>query len=371
MKGVVIVDTLRVELGERSYSIMIGADILDRLGEAVVNLGCGPRLFVVTNETVGPLYGERVKNSLIKAGFDLLYHELPDGEEYKSLQSAERLYTVALEGGLERGGAVVALGGGVIGDLAGFVAATYMRGVPYIQVPTTLLAQVDSSVGGKVAVNHPLGKNIIGCFYQPRLVFADVQVLRTLAPREVRAGLAEVIKYGVIRDASFFRYLEGNLEEILALDEEALITVIRRSCAVKAEIVEKDEREEGLRAILNFGHTVGHALEALTGYRVYRHGEAVAAGMAVASAIAAARGLLKGTERMRLIGLLQRAGLPVSFPFNADDVVRILPRDKKAHRGWPRFVLPLSPGRVELFGDVELAEVMTALEECRDKEGGS
>ncbi len=360
-----IVDSLRVELGERSYSIVIGAGILDSLGEAVRQLGCGPRLFLVTDEIVGSLYGERVKNSLKKAGFDVLYRKLPAGEQYKSLQSAEILYTAALEGGLERGGAVVALGGGVIGDLAGFVAATYMRGVSYIQVPTTLLAQVDSSVGGKVAVNHPLGKNTIGCFYQPRLTFTDVQVLRTLEPREVRSGLAEVIKYGVIRDAAFFRYLEENLEEVMALQEEALIRVVKRSCAIKAEIVQMDEREKGPRAILNFGHTVGHALEALTGYRVYRHGEAIAVGMAVASAIAAARGLLKEAERERLVCLLRRAGLPVSSPFKAEDVVRILPRDKKAHRGRPRFVLPLTLGRVEVFDDVSDDEVVAALEECR------
>jgi 3-dehydroquinate synthase len=367
LKGVVMVETLKVELGERSYPIMVGSKTLDYLGEAVRKLGCGSRLLVVTNDTVGPLYGERVKNSLQKAGFDLLYYELPDGEEFKSLQSAEKLYTIALEGGLERGSAVVALGGGVIGDLAGFVAATYMRGVPYIQVPTTLLAQVDSSVGGKVAVNHPLGKNMIGCFYQPRLTFTDVRVLHTLAAREVYAGLAEVIKYGVIRDPSFFCFLEEQIENILALDEDAVIEVIKRSCAIKAEIVEKDEREEGLRAILNFGHTVGHALEAITGYRVYRHGEAVAMGMVVAAAISVGRGLMQDDEQERLVKLLIKAGLPVVFPFTAEEIIPLLLRDKKASEGKPRFVLPLSLGKAELFSDVETEEVRVAIEKCSER----
>jgi 3-dehydroquinate synthase len=296
-----ILETVPVDLKERGYSIKIGAGNLECLGEAMAALEPlqdVKSVLVVTDERVGPLYGKQVLSSLKRAGFTPLYHQLPEGEEYKSLESAEQLYTAAIENGLDRQSAVVALGGGVVGDLAGFVASTYMRGISLIQVPTTLLAQVDSSVGGKVAVNHPLGKNMIGAFYQPQLVFIDVHVLETLAPREVRAGLAEVIKYGVIQDGDFFSYLEGHLQQILALDEGVLSYVIKKSCAIKARVVEEDEREDGVRAFLNFGHTIGHALEALTFYRNYRHGEAVAAGMVAAAEIAVERGLLEEEEKM-------------------------------------------------------------------------
>lgn len=353
---------LRVNLKERSYSIQIGAGNLKDLGEAIIPLQCSPRIFVVTNELVGGLYGDQVVESLSKTGFDPLIYQLPDGEKFKSLESAEKLYTAALKGGLDRRSGVVALGGGVIGDLAGFIAATYMRGIPLIQVPTTLLAQVDSSVGGKVAVNHPLGKNIIGSFYQPQFVLIDVEVLGTLDPREVRAGLAEVIKYGVIEDAGFFGFLEEHIEKILALDQETLAVVIQKSCTKKAVIVEKDEREEGLRIILNFGHTIGHALEALTLYQVYRHGEAVAIGMVAAAEIAVGRGLLGEAEKERIVNILKEVGLPTSVPFTADKIIPILQRDKKAYNGKPRFVLPLGLGKADLFDDVESGEIRAALE---------
>jgi 3-dehydroquinate synthase len=271
------------------------------------------------------------------------------------------LYDYALENGLERQSAVVALGGGVIGDLAGFFAATYMRGVPFIQVPTTLLAQVDSSVGGKVGVNHPKGKNMIGCFYQPRLVFTDVATLRTLPRRELRAGLAEVIKYGVIWDEGFFCFLEKNLEGVFDLDQQVLTKIVRNSCAIKAEIVEKDEREAGLRAILNFGHTVGHAIEAITEYRVYRHGEAVALGMVVAATIAVRRGLLAPELKKRLVSFLERAGLPTGVPAFGEELLEIMKKDKKVQRGRIRFVLPLALGQVEIFSDIEPEEIMAAL----------
>ncbi|MGB9792967.1 MAG: 3-dehydroquinate synthase [Thermacetogeniaceae bacterium] len=356
---------LRVNLGERSYSILIGSSQLPQLGEHLAPLSLAPRLFVVTNEVVGRLYGELVNRSLREAGFDIIYYELPDGEEHKSLESAGKLYTRAIEGGLERQGAVIALGGGVIGDLAGFVAATYMRGVPFVQVPTTLLAQVDSSVGGKVAVNHPLGKNMIGCFYQPRLVFADVSTLKTLPLREVSSGLAEVIKYGVIRDKNFFDFLEENLEKVLALDQEALIEVVGRSCAIKAEIVEKDETEQGLRAILNFGHTIGHALEVLTEYRVYKHGEAVAAGMVAATAIAEEKGLCSPDISERLVSILKRAGLPYQIPFMAEEIMSVLPRDKKVRMGKLRFVLPVAIGSVIIDSDVSDDVIRAAIEKYR------
>ncbi len=360
---------LKVNLGQRSYPIFIVSSQLPHLGRYLIPLSLASRVFVITDEVVGRLYGEQVTRALRDAGFEVLYQELPDGEEYKSLESAGQLYTRALEGGVERRSAMIALGGGVIGDLAGFVAATYMRGVPLVQVPTTLLAQVDSSVGGKVAVNHPLGKNMIGCFYQPRLVFADVATLKTLPLREIRAGLAEVIKYGVIRDKDFFEFLEENLEKILRLDQDVLIEVVKRSCAIKAGIVEKDETEQELRAILNFGHTIGHALEVLTKYRVYRHGEAVAAGMVAAAAIAEEKGLCGPDLTMRLAGILEHAGLPVRIPFKAEEIIEVLPRDKKAQGGWPRFVLPVALGRVVIDADVGRDVIRSALERCRAERG--
>ncbi|MGB4503755.1 MAG: 3-dehydroquinate synthase [Syntrophaceticus sp.] len=357
-------ETLRVDLKERSYSIKIGAGNLEQLGEAMAAteaLQQVKSVLVVTNERVGPLYGEQVIRSLKQAGFTPLYYQLPDGEEFKTLESADKLYTEAIINGLDRQSAVIALGGGVVGDLAGFVAATYMRGISLVQIPTTLLAQVDSSVGGKVAVNHPLGKNMIGSFYQPQLVFIDVQVLKTLDPIEVRAGLAEVIKYGVIQDGDFFSYLEEHLEQILALDQGVLSYIIKKSCSIKARVVELDERENGMRALLNFGHTIGHALEALTSYRVYRHGEAVAAGMMVAADIAVGRDLLEKEDRDRLKNLLIRAGLPTTVPIAATDILNVLPRDKKARHGRPRFVLPLALGKAGLFEDVEADEIRAAL----------
>jgi len=356
------VESLKVNLGERSYEILIGSEILGELGRVLLPFSFSPRIFVITNEVVGPLYGEQVVSSLKGAGFEVLYKELPDGEEYKSLETASKLYDYALENGLERQSAVVALGGGVIGDLAGFFAATYMRGVPFVQVPTTLLAQVDSSVGGKVGVNHPKGKNMIGCFYQPRLVFTDVATLRTLPRRELRAGMAEVIKYGVIWDQGFFCFLEKNLEEIFDLDQKVLTKIVRNSCAIKAEIVEKDEKEAGLRAILNFGHTVGHAIEAITDYRVYRHGEAVALGMVVAATIAVRRGLLAPELKRRLVSLLERVGLPTQVPAFGEELLEIMKKDKKVQRGRIRFVLPLALGRVEIFSDIKPEEIMAALE---------
>lgn len=353
---------IQVDLGERSYPIIIDSNLIFRLGEFLQRLSLGPRLCVITNDLVGGLYGRRLAAGLGDY-FEVKYYELPDGEEYKSLESAGKLYTWAINCGVERGSAVVALGGGVIGDLAGFFAATYMRGIPLIQVPTTVLAQVDSSVGGKVAVNHPLGKNLIGSFYQPRLVLTDVSVLKTLPARELSSGLAEVVKYGVISDGALFGLLEREIERILALDEELLIQVIAGSCTIKAEIVEKDECETGLRMNLNFGHTIGHALEALTGYRVYRHGEAVAIGMVAAAAIAEEAGLCGPDLRLRLGSLLKRAGLPVAFHLPPEEIVKMLSRDKKAAGGEPVFVLPAAIGRVErrrVARDVVLA----ALEKC-------
>ncbi|MGD0622659.1 MAG: 3-dehydroquinate synthase [Thermacetogeniaceae bacterium] len=359
-------ERLTVDLGERSYQILIGFAELDQLGANLRALNLANRICLVTNTTVGKLYGGRVKSVLADSGYTVSYYEAPDGEGYKTLQSAAAIYDHMVDAGMERGSAVVALGGGVAGDLAGFVAATYMRGVTLIQVPTTLLAQVDSSVGGKVAVNHPRGKNLIGCFYQPRLVFADLQTLRTLPEREIKAGMAEVIKYGVIWDAKFFAFLEQHLERLLGLAPEVLMEAVRRSCAIKAEIVSRDEYEQGLRGILNFGHTIGHALESLTGYKVYRHGEAVAAGMVAAATVAAHRGMLEAADRERLVSLLRRTGLPVSIPYPDRDILELLPHDKKVRLGKPRFVLPLQIGKVEICDGIENGEILSALAACAD-----
>ena len=361
-------ERLTVDMGERSYEILIGFADLDRLGASLRGLNLGDRLCLVTNTTVGRLYGGRVKSVLEESASTVSYYEVPDGEEYKTLQSAAIIYDYMVNSGMERNSAVVALGGGVVGDLAGFVAATYMRGVPLIQVPTTLLAQVDSSVGGKVAVNHPRGKNLIGCFYQPRLVFADLQMLGTLPEREIRAGMAEVIKYGVIWDSSFFAFLEQHLDRILRLEPDVLMEGVRRSCAIKAEIVSGDEREQGLRAVLNFGHTIGHALESLTDYQVYRHGEAIAVGMAAAASLAVNRGLLNVADRERLVSVLRRTGLPVSFPHSVQDLLGLLPHDKKALSGKPHFILPLEIGLVEVCSNLDDEEIRAALFECASKQ---
>lgn len=344
-----------IDLGPRSYTIYIGKGIIDSLGELVGQVfPAVSRIMVVTNPTVSGLYGRAVTRQLEQAGFEVLPAEIPDGEEYKSLASAEKLYDMAYSGELDRKTPVLALGGGVVGDLAGFVAATYLRGVPFIQVPTTLLAQVDSSVGGKVAVNHPRGKNIIGAFYQPSLVVADLTTLETLSDREIRAGMAEVIKYGVIEDEGFFQWLEDNLEKALKLDPEALEKIVTVSCRIKAAVVQEDETEQGRRAILNYGHTVGHAVEALTGYSLYRHGEAVAIGMAAAARMAEYSGLIGAPERKRIESLLLRAGLPVIVPPSLDrrEMMESMKRDKKVVSSRLTFVLPEAVGKVKIVRDV-------------------
>ncbi len=353
---------VRVELGERSYDVLVGSGLLGRLGELLLPFSFARKLLLVTDSRVGELYGGRVRALLEEAGYEVAYYSFPEGEESKSRAETCALYDFALEAGLERRSAVLALGGGVVGDLAGFFAATFMRGLPLVQVPTTLLAQVDSAVGGKVAVNHPRAKNMIGCFYQPCLVCADVDTLRTLAPRELRSGLAEVIKYGVILDGDLFALVERELEALLACAGEVLARVVARCCHLKARLVEEDERDFGRRALLNFGHTVGHALEVLGEYRRYTHGEAVAAGMAVAAGIAADRGLLGEGEFRRLLGLLARAGLPTTFPFPPEEVLALLPRDKKVLAGRVRFVLPLAIGRAAVFSDVASEEIRRNLQ---------
>lgn len=346
--------TLTVGLRERSYQIHIGAGLLGRLGTEIRKRVKGARVLAVTNPTVRQLYGPAAAESLRAAGLTPCWVEMPDGEEHKSLATAAAVYDQAFAAGLDRDCPVVALGGGVVGDLAGFVAATYLRGVPFVQVPTTLLAQVDSSVGGKVAVNHSCGKNIIGAFYQPVLVLADVDTLRTLPDRELRAGLAEVIKYGVILDAEFFAWLEAHLDRLLAGEAGALAHAVETSCRLKARVVEADETEQGWRQILNYGHTVGHAVETLTDYRVYVHGEAVAIGMVAAARLAVRLGMLDKAVFDRIRHLVRRTGLPTAVPggLSFEQILACMEHDKKARAGRITFVLPEAVGRVRISSDV-------------------
>lgn len=264
-----------VGLGERSYDIRIGSETLSGLGEMCLESGIGKNVALITNPTVGALYGERAVSSLASSGFSVTSIQIDDGEQYKNLDTLAAIFEGLISGGMDRGSTIVALGGGVVGDIAGFAAATFLRGIPFVQVPTTLLAQVDSSVGGKTGINVPKGKNLVGAFYQPRLVVIDVSTLHTLPEREYLSGLAEVVKYGIVLDRELFEFIEENPEKILARDNSVLVDLIERCCRIKADVVVQDERESGLRAVLNYGHTLGHAVETLTGYKMYTHGEAV------------------------------------------------------------------------------------------------
>ena len=340
---------VNVSLGDRSYDIEIGGD-LGQAGARLEGLGIGKKIALVTNPTVKKLYGQRLIDSLKAAGYLVMSIDVPDGEQYKNLDWANAVYTALLVNAFDRKSALVALGGGVIGDLTGFAAATFMRGIPFIQVPTTLLAMVDSSVGGKTGVNHPLGKNMIGAFYQPKKVLMDLGALRTLPKEELLAGMAEVIKYGVIRDAAFFQYLEANREKILSLDTDALTHIVRRSCEIKADVVSRDEREGGLRAILNFGHTVGHAIETAENYTL-RHGYAVAIGMVYAARLAHRTGLCDASVPARVEKLIRSYGLPADLSALSrrpavTELLDTMQIDKKAEGGKVKFVLPRAMGDV-------------------------
>ncbi len=328
-----------VNLLENSYDIHISSGNLPRLGELCSPLGCSSRVALITNPIVNGYYGDAVRTSLQQAGCHVTTIEIPDGEEHKNLSTLSMVYDQLIEAGLDRKSSIVALGGGVVGDLAGFAAATYLRGIPFVQIPTTLLAQVDSSVGGKTAVDHPRGKNLIGAFYQPKLVLIDAETLTTLPLREFRAGMAEVIKYGVALDPVFFEYLEANAERIVAMDRECLTTVIRRCCELKAQVVELDEKEAGLRAVLNYGHTLGHAFETLCGYREMVHGEAVAIGMTLASRISATLELCSRQDAERIEALLHRFGLSTTIP-DADrqQLIHAIATDKKSRGGTINFI---------------------------------
>ena len=340
---------VKVSLGERSYDIVIGVK-LEELGSRMEGLRTGKKVAVVTNPTVNKLYGARVLRNLSSAGFQAMPVEVPDGEQYKTIDWVNAVYTALLINTFDRRSPLVALGGGVIGDLTGFAAATYMRGVPFIQVPTTLLAMVDSSVGGKTGVNHPMGKNMIGAFYQPRLVLMDLDTLRTLPKEEFLSGMAEVIKYGVIADRELFDYLDKNREKVLGLEPGPLAHVVRRCCEIKAGVVSKDEREGGLRAILNFGHTVGHAVETAENY-TRRHGEAVAIGMVYASRLAHRTGLCDASVPERVEKLITSYGLPANLSAlsrkpSVAELINAMQVDKKAEGGKVRFVLPKEIGEV-------------------------
>ena len=359
---------LRIDLGARSYPILIGSKLLDAAA-TWKNLPQATQALIVSNTTVAPLYADRLKRAL-SDHFDKVHClELPDGEAYKTWQSLNQIFDALLGQQCDRKTVLFALGGGVVGDIVGFAAACYMRGVPFVQVPTTLLAQVDSSVGGKTAVNHPLGKNMIGAFYQPRQVVCDMGTLATLPEREFSAGLAEVIKYGPIADMAFFDWLEQNMPALRARQHDALRVAVQRSCEIKAWVVSQDEQESGMRAILNFGHTFAHAIEAGMGYGVWLHGEAVGCGLVMAAHLSQQLGLVDAAFTNRLRRLVQAAGLPVQAPRFAQDAaanvqawLQYMRVDKKAEAGAIRFVVLSQPGQAALVSvpDELIAETIAA-----------
>ncbi|MFM2480993.1 3-dehydroquinate synthase [Celerinatantimonas sp. YJH-8] len=356
-------ESLTVALGERSYPISIGPGLLGQPDFFTGEIR-SRQVMIVTNETVGPLYLAPLQATLAAYQVDVVV--LPDGEQYKNAEILDQVYTALLEKLHGRDTTIIALGGGVIGDMAGFAAACYQRGVPFIQVPTTLLAQVDSSVGGKTAVNHRLGKNMIGAFYQPQAVVMDINCLNTLPEREYRAGMAEVIKYGIIYDGNFFNWLETHLEAIHRLEPDVITTMLHRCCEIKAEVVAKDEKEQGIRALLNLGHTFGHAIEAHQGYGNWLHGEAVAAGTVMASIAAEQQGLITAADVARIRALFERVGLPVLPPeqMELDDFMEHMMRDKKVLNQKIRVILPTAIGSAELvgqFGRDQMQQVLQAL----------
>ncbi|MCK7546003.1 3-dehydroquinate synthase [Marinobacter bryozoorum] len=355
------VQQLNVELGDRSYPILIGAGLLG--ARDLTAWVAGSRVMIVTNDTIAPLYLEATRRNFPGCRVDEVV--LPDGESHKNWEVLNRIFDALLENTHSRKTTLVALGGGVVGDMTGFAAACYQRGVDFIQVPTTLLSQVDSSVGGKTGINHPLGKNMVGAFHQPRGVLIDTDTLQSLPPREVSAGLAEVIKYGLIRDAGFLAWLEETMPRLVSLDAEALTEAIYRSCACKAEVVAQDEREGGLRAILNLGHTFGHAIETWAGYGNWLHGEAVGTGMLMAADLSRRGGALTAADMDRVERLIRAAGLPVVPPagMTPDDFMRLMAVDKKNVEGQLRLILLRSLGEAEVteaFAPGDLSDTLTA-----------
>lgn len=356
-----------IALGERSYPILIGASLLDATS-TFESLPAGSTALIVSNTTVAPLYAQRLQAALQSRYPTVHLVTLPDGERYKHWETLNLIFDALLSHACDRKTVLFALGGGVVGDMTGFAAASYMRGVPFVQVPTTLLAQVDSSVGGKTGINHPLGKNMVGAFYQPLLVVCDLDTLTTLPARELSAGLAEIIKYGPIADLQFLDWIEAHMDQLLSRDTESLAYAVRRSCEIKAWVVGQDERESGLRAILNFGHTFGHAIEAGMGYGVWLHGEAVGCGMVMAAQLSLALGLVDQAFVLRLKNLVQRAGLPIVAPRlthgdNAARYLELMRVDKKAEGGEIRFVVIDGPSHASMRGASD-EMVRTVIDVC-------
>ena len=358
--------TLRVALGDKSYPIIIGTELLNDVGELLMPHAKSKKVLIVSDSFVKARYMPIVCQSLTDARFDVHTIEIPRGEESKSLAQFSRIQDSLVAHQLDRGSTLIALGGGIIGDIGGFAAAVYMRGIPYVQIPTTVLAQVDASVGGKTAVNHPKGKNLIGAFHQPKLVLIDVDTLKTLTQRDIRSGLIEVIKMGVIRDLALFEMVEENLEAIFNLEDAVLIEMITSACANKAEVVAKDEKESGLRMVLNYGHTFGHALEALTHYNRYRHGEAVSIGMNCAAQLAVNLGMFSESDFQRQRVLLQLAELPLTFPsdLTPEALCEAMYLDKKTLGGNLRLILPTRIGEVVIRDDVDDQHVLKAISQC-------
>ena len=362
-----LLHSLTIALDERSYPIQIGMGLLSHAA-SFAGLPTATAALIVSNSTVAPLYAQALQGALRHHYAQVYLLVLPDGEAHKDWQTLNLIFDALLQNGCDRKTVLFALGGGVVGDMTGFAAASYMRGVPFVQVPTTLLAQVDSSVGGKTGINHPLGKNMVGAFYQPQRVLCDLGTLQTLPAREISAGLAEVIKYGPIADMAFLDWIEAHIAELVARDVHALAHAVRRSCEIKAQVVSQDEREGGLRAILNFGHTFGHAIEAGLGYGDWLHGEAVGCGMVMAAQLSQAMGLVDQAFVQRLTRLIAAAGLPVRGPVldaadNAGRYLALMRVDKKAEAGAIRFVLVDGPGRACMRG-AEDALVRAVIDRC-------
>jgi len=353
--------TLNVDLANRSYPIHIGRNLITDANLILPHLK-RKHVAIVTNTTVAPLYLDQLTQTLQAVGVSVIPIILPDGEAYKNTETLNKIYDVLLQNRCERSTTLIALGGGVIGDLTGYAAATYLRGVPFIQIPTTLLSQVDSSVGGKTGINHPLGKNMIGAFYQPQVVLADIDTLKTLPARELSAGMAEVIKYGLIRDAEFFNWLEAHIASLMVLDESAISEAIYRSCWNKAEVVARDEHETGERALLNLGHTFGHAIENAMGYGVWLHGEAVAAGTMMAADLSQRMGWLSTAEVSRIHALLTKAGLPLDAPkLGTDKYLDLMQMDKKVADGKIRLVLQQGIGKSVITSDYDADKLRSTL----------
>ena len=348
-----------VELGTRSYEIVIDSDILPDIGKRLKEFNFSPGIGIISNPTVFNLYGDRLMQSLKNAGLDCFHILIPDGEEYKDYFWTYYILTELLKKRLDRNSCLIALGGGVIGDMTGFVASMYMRGINFIQIPTTLLSQVDSSVGGKTGVNHYLGKNMLGAFYQPRLVWIDIATLGTLPKRELLCGVAEIIKYGIIWDEDLFDYMEKHREAIMNYDGDVLRFIIKRSCEIKAEVVSKDEREGGLRAILNYGHNIGHAVETETKYARFLHGEAIAIGMYLEARLSEKMGLIDTRQVNRIRSVINAYGLPAQLPedLDSDKLVSLMKLDKKTVAGKMKFILPEKIGKVRISKDVKKEEI--------------